>query len=106
MCTIVIKTFPKIPAIPIPSDIENLHNPNGISQDICASIICFPGSMHTLSMSFASAMPAWTKSKLFDPENERRRLHIHEYASSQNTRDMRGMENLHLLQLKDCPLSR
>ena len=91
MCTIVIKTFPQIPAIPLPPNMEDLHNPNGISQDMCVSVICCPGSMHTLSMSFASTMPAWTKSKFFDPENERKRLHVHKYASSQHTRDIRGM---------------
>ena len=52
---------------------EDLHNPNGISQDICVSVISCPGSMHTLSMSFANTMPAWTKSKFFNPENERKR---------------------------------
>ena len=104
MCTIVIKTFPQIPAIPLPPNMEDLHNPNGISQDICVSVICCPGSMHTLSMSFASTMPAWTKSKFFDPENERKRLHVHKYASSQHTRDIRGMENLHLLEIKELPL--
>ena len=79
VCTMVIKTFPQIPAIPLPSNMEDLHNTNGISEDICVSVICCPGSMHTLSMSSGTTMPAWIKAEFFYPKNERRRLHIHDY---------------------------
>lgn len=39
--------------------------------------------MEMLSDKFINVMPAWAKEKFFDPENERSRLRLHDYANSE-----------------------
>ena len=55
MCTIIIKIFPQIKAIKLPPRMENVHDPNGISPDICSSLICSQSSMEMLCNTFANA---------------------------------------------------
>ena len=104
MCTIVIKIFSKIPAIPLTTKMEDLHNPEGVSAEVCCAMICGQASMVMLSNSFASTMPIWAKHAFFDPENERTRLHVHDYASSPNIKDLRCMDSVYLLEMKELPL--
>ena len=104
MCTIVIKIFPEIQAIPLPAKMEDLHNPEGVSAGVCCAIICGQSSMALLSNSFANTMPIWAKHAFFDQENERTRLHVHDYATSPNIKNLRCMDKVHLLEMKQLPL--
>lgn len=106
MCTIIIKIFPKIKAIKLPTKMEDVHNPNGISADICSALICSQSSMEMLCQTFATIMPAWARQRFFDPENERSRLHLHDYANSEDIRDLRSMDNVQLLEMNELPLKR
>ena len=104
MCTIFIKTFPHVKAIKLPHKMENVHNPNGTSPNICSKLICRQSSMELLCDTFANVMPAWAREAFFDPQNERSRLHIHNYANSENIRDLRSIDNVELLEMKELPL--
>ena len=84
MCTIVIKIFPEIQTIPLAEKMEDLHNPEGVSADVCCAIICGQSSMSLLSNSFVNSMPDWPKHAFFEQENETARLHAHDYATSPN----------------------
>ena len=104
MRTIIIKTFPQIKAIELPSKMEDVDNPDGITYDLCSALICSQSSMEMLSDTFINVMPAWAKEKFFDPENERSRLHLHDYANSEDIRDLRCMDNVELLEMRELPL--
>ena len=60
--------------------------------------------MELLCGTFANVMPAWAREAFFDPQNERSRLQIHNYANSENIRDLRSMDNVELLGMKELPL--
>ena len=63
---------------------EDLHNPEGVLAYVCCAIIYGQSSMALLVNSFANSMPVWAKHAFFDQENERARLHVHDYATSPN----------------------
>ena len=103
MCTIVIKTFPQKPAIRLPINMEDLHNPTGISQSTCVSVICCAGSMHTLSKSFAMTMPAWAKSEFSILKTKEEDYIFTNMPRPKMHEIMRGKENLYLLEMKELP---
>ena len=103
MCTIIIKIFPHVKAIKLSPKMENVRNPNGISPNICSKLICSQSSMELLCDTFANVMSAWAREAFFDPQNERSRLQIHNYANSENIRDLRSMDNVELLEMKEPP---
>lgn len=107
MCTIVIKTFPQKPAIPLPINMEDLHNPNGISQSTCVSVTCCPGSMHTLSKSFASTIYICLRGQSlnFSILKTKEEDYIFTNMPCPKIHEiMCGKENLYLLEMKELPL--
>ena len=102
MTTIVLKTFPNIPAIPI-SNVP-LQNPEIIEADKLVQYI--EKSMHLLSITFVDTMPPWIKNKFFYPESERVRLTTHDYSVDDDVRIMRGMTNLKLVDSYENPLKK
>ena len=104
MCTIVFKIFPDIPAIPLPEKMEELHNKDGVTSEICQAAVCSPITLQKLGKTYGEVLPDWGKAIFFDSEYERHRLHAHDYSTSENIRRLRSMENLYLLEMKELPL--
>ena len=96
MCTIVVKAFKDIPAVPVQQALC-IHDQHGIDIESCQGLITAASSMHDISKSYASVMPDWLAEKFFNPELERHRINIHQYCDSDNVRTMRKMDDLHLL---------
>ena len=103
MCTTVIRIFPSIEAIPrsTPSD---LHNPEGVSISNFANTMSSVDSICCLGQTFATAMPDWVRSSLFDPNMEKHRLTAHMYQQPDDVRMMRSMENLYLVDFIELTL--
>ena len=103
MCTIVVKAFKDIPAVPVTHALCT-HDQNGIDIEACIQLITAASSMHNISESYASVMPDWLTNAFFNPEFERHRIHIHQYCDSDNVRTMRKMDDLHLLDFVELRL--
>ena len=58
MCTIVVKAFKDIPAVPVTHALCT-HDQNGIDIEACIQLITAASSMHNISESYASVMPDW-----------------------------------------------
>ena len=58
MCTIVVKAFKDIPAVPVMHTLCT-HDQNGIDIVLCIQLITAASSMHNISESYASVMPDW-----------------------------------------------
>jgi len=97
MCTIVIKPFKHIKAIPLPKNINDIHDPAGVNIASCIRIITSPESMTKLGVTYASAMPEWLTKSFFNPESERYRLEEHQYSNDDSVRNMRKMKDLELI---------
>lgn len=103
MCTIVIKAFKNIEAIPV-KEAHLLHDPNGIDVNNCEKLITSATVLHDVSFSYASVMPNWLTTAFFNPELERERLNTHQYCDNDNVRKMRKMEDLHLIDFVELRL--
>ena len=103
MCTIVVKAFKDIPAVPVMHTLCT-HDQNGIDIVLCIQLITAASSMHNISESYASVMPNWLTKAFFNPEFERHRINIHQYCDSDNVRTMRKMDDLHLLDFVELRL--
>ena len=79
MCTIVVKAFRQIPAIPA-EQANFIHDPNGIAIESCKGILTSASSMHDINSSYASMMPDWMTQAFFNPELQRQRLNTHQYC--------------------------
>ena len=90
MCTIVIKKFPSIQAIPVRAD---ANNPSGINPEKVANFITgFENIKMITKKTCASAMPSWIRERFFQPEMERNRLSAHEYSQSTDAQLLRQMK--------------
>lgn len=103
MCSIIIKVFKNIKAIPVDSAI-NMHDPLGIDIPTCTSIITSPENMHRISQTYSNTMPSWITTAFFNPESERQRIYIHQYSDSDHVRTMRKMEDLYLVDFVELSL--
>ncbi|PFX18854.1 hypothetical protein AWC38_SpisGene16764 [Stylophora pistillata] len=103
MCTLVVKAFKDIQAVPATHALCT-HDQNGIDIESCIQLITAASSMHDISNSYASVMPDWLTKAFFNPELERHRLNIHQYCDSENVRMMRKMDDLHLLDFVELRL--
>ena len=56
MCTIVVKAFKDIPAVPV-MHVLCTHDQNGMDIEACIQLITAALSMHNISESYASVMP-------------------------------------------------
>lgn len=96
MCTIVVKAFKNIPAIEV-KQANIMHDCSGITIKECENIITSSACMHDLSNTYASVMPDWMTEAFFNPDFTRQRINTHKYCDNDNTRTMRKMDNLYLL---------
>ena len=103
MCTIVVKAFKDIPAVPVMHTLCT-HDQNGIDIVLCIQLITAASSMHNISESYASVMPNWLTKAFFNPEFERHRINIHQYCDSDNVQKMLKMDDLHLLDFVELRL--
>ena len=76
MCTIVVKVFKNVKAIPRCSA-TTYHNVDGIDITSCVKTLSSSSSMYKLAFTYSSAMPAWIRNTFFNPELERQRLAVH-----------------------------
>ena len=102
MCTIIVKIFPNLEAIPMKKP-EIVHPKDGIDKTILKNAICSDEGMSTLGHTFASYMPEFTTA-FFDPLMERERLEAHDYCASADVRHLRKFENVHLIDFLKLPL--
>ena len=102
MCTIIIKIFPSLDAIPVKQP-EHIHPKNGIEVNQLIHTICSNESMTNLANTFASCMPEIT-AEFFDPLMERERLEAHDYCASSDVRHLRKFENVNLIDFLKLPL--
>ena len=56
MCTIVVKAFKDIPAVPVMHALCT-HDQNGMDIEACIQLITAASSMHNISESYASVVP-------------------------------------------------
>lgn len=56
MCTLVVKAFKDIQAVPATHALRT-HDQNGIDIESCVRLITAASSMHDISNSYASVMP-------------------------------------------------
>ena len=103
MCTIVVKVFKNVKAIPRCSA-TTYRNVDGIDITSCVKTLSSSSSMYKLAFTYSSAMPAWIRNTFFNPELERHRLAVHEYNENDSVRTMRQMTDVHLLQFIELTL--
>ena len=96
MCTIIIKVFKSIKAIPacLPT---TYHCLQAIDIDICVQTVSGPSTTHKLTHTYSSIMPSWIRASFFNPELERHRLAIHEYCERDTVQSMRQMKDVNLV---------
>ena len=102
MCTIIIKIFPSLDAIPMKKP-EQVHPENGIDIDKLKNLICSNESMSKLGNTFSTCMPELT-AEFFDPLMERERLEAHDYCASADVRHLRKFDNVYLIDFLKLPL--
>ena len=96
MCTIIIKVFKSIKAIPayLPT---TYHCLQAIDIDICVQTVSGPSTMHKWTPTYSSIMPSWIRASFFNPELERHRLATHEYCEQDTVQSMRQMKDVNLV---------
>ena len=104
MCTIIVKAFKEIPAIRRPNDIALLHDPNGMNIEALLAAITSPVQMSMLGNSYAATLPNWITDDFFNPESQLDRLRDHQYCEGHLVRDMRKMDNVHLVNFVELTL--
>ena len=95
MCTIIVKIFPTIEAIPMKKP-DEVHPKDGINIDKLVDVICCNDNMTNLANTFATSMPELT-AEFFDPLMERERLEAHDYCASADVRHLRKFDNVYLI---------
>ena len=96
MCTIIIKVFKNIKAIPacLPS---TYHCLQAIDIDACIKTVSGASTMHKLTFTYSSIMPSWIRASFFNAELERHRLATHEYCERETVQSMRQMKDVNLV---------
>ena len=87
-CTIIIKVFKNVPAIPA-CHVSTYHNPSGLNVTSCINTVSGPSTMHKLTLTFSSLMPPWITDTFFNPEFERHRVTAHEYCHHESVQTMK-----------------
>ena len=77
MCTIIIKVFKNIKAIPACSS-STYHCLQAIDIDACIKTVSGSSTMYKLTFTYSSIMPSWIRPSFFNAELERHRLATHE----------------------------
>ena len=101
MCTVVVRVFPGIPAIPLCEG--NIHlDPNIVLADTLARELTSDKYFHHSSSTYASTMSDAMSSQFFSPDVVRQRLETHQYKESDNVRQR--LDNLYLIDFQECRL--
>ena len=98
--TLLVKVFPNIKAVPNDS-LPSLLPAQPVEESLLKTFI--DQHMSTISQTYASKMPDWVVAKYFDPEEERKRIAIHDYQQTE-IREMRRMDNTKLVDSLKLPL--
>ena len=94
MCTILIKLFRHIPAIPA-CPVTTYHSLKALDIASVVNSVSGPAAMYKLSQSYSSIMPSWIRDCFFNPELERHRLSSHQYCQHDSVRTMCQMQDVH-----------
>ena len=96
MCTIIIKVFKNMKAIPacLPSAYHYLQ---AIDIDACIKTVFGASTMHKLTFTYSSIMPSWIRASFFNAELERHRLATHEYCERETVQSMRQTKDVNLV---------
>jgi len=103
MCTILIKLFRHIPAIPA-CPATTYHSLKALDIVSVVNSVSGPAAMYKLSQSYSSIMPSWIRDCFFNPELERHRLSSHQYCQHDSVRIMRQMQDVHLVDFVELTL--
>ena len=103
MCTVVVRVFPGIPAIPLVDGNTHL-DPNIVLPGDLAGQLTSDKYFYPLSFTYASTMSNAMTSHFFNPDTVRQRLETHQYKESDNVRQMRRLDNLYLVDFQECRL--
>ena len=96
MCTIIIKVFKNIKAIPacLP---PTYHCLQAIDIDACIKTVSGASTIDKLTFTYSSIMPSWIRASFFNAELERNRLATHEYCERETVQSMRQMKDVNLV---------
>ena len=83
MCTIIIKVFKNIQALPS-CPVTSYHSPYAINITFCINIVFGLNTMHKLTFAYSSIMIFWITDIFFNPEFERHRMTFHQYCNYQS----------------------
>ena len=103
MCTIIIKVFKNVPAIPA-YPASSYLNPQAMNISSCINTVSGLQSMYRLTQTYASVMPAWITNTFFNPEFEIHRITTHNYCDHESVQTMRQMDNVHLVDFVELQL--
>ncbi len=103
MCTIIVKLFRNVPAIPA-CPATNCHSLKALDIVSVVNSVSGPAAMHQLSQSYSSIMPNWIRNCFFNPEVERHRLSSHQYSQHDSVRTMRQMHDVYLVDFVELTL--
>ncbi len=96
MATVLLRIF-EAPAVPASVDGHPVNDPVGVNTQ--ALLNGFAENMWTVMSPFVSTAPNTIHQQYFNPTNERQRLTTHMYGNNNDVRQLRCVENAHLI---DC----
>ena len=102
MCTIVIKVFKNVKAIPkcVPT---TYHSINDIDINSFVQTVSCPSSMYKVGFPYSSIMPGWIRDTFFNPELVRHRLEVQKILRKQFS-TMRQIKDVHLVEFLELTL--
>lgn len=103
MCTIVIKVFKNVKAIPA-GPANSYHDVHALDITSCVKTVSGLSTMHQLAYTYSSTMPPWIKDSFFSSEFERHRVTAHEYCDHESVQSMRQMDDVYLVSFSPLPL--
>ena len=103
MCTIIIKVFKNVLAIPA-CPASSYLNPQAMNISSCINTVSGLQSIYRLAQTYASVMPAWITNTFFNPEFEIHRITTHNYCDHESVQTMRQMDNVHLVDFVELQL--
>ncbi|XP_028405775.1 uncharacterized protein LOC114528351 [Dendronephthya gigantea] len=101
MSTLLVKVFSNVKAISKEHHKSPLLPPSPVQCDTLFKLL--NKEMASLSQSYSTTNPDWVVAKYFDPEEERRRLLLHDYQQTE-IQEMRCMDNTKLVDSLHLPL--
>ncbi|XP_028515844.1 uncharacterized protein LOC114575348 [Exaiptasia diaphana] len=103
MCTIIMKVFKNVQAVPA-CPATAYHNPCAIDIASCIKTVSGLPTMIKLAQTYSSVMPTWIKDSFFTPDFERYRVTTHQYCDHESVKNMRQMDDVHLVNFFELTL--